>query len=75
MPNPFDLTVHDIQVQDTTTFSRQGQVQTGKRVTYYVGDHGPFTLTYDSKEQANTTRIKSDIDAQVQQLKQLSEIA
>lgn len=73
--NPFDLSVHDINVQDTTTFGRQGQVQTGKRVTYFIGDHGPFTLTYTTKEEANTARIKSDIDAQVQQLKQLSEIA
>jgi hypothetical protein len=70
--NPYDLTVHDILVQDVTTFSRTGQVQQQKRLTFYVGDHGPFTRTYTAGD-ATTGRIKSDIDAQVIQLKELSE--
>jgi hypothetical protein len=70
--NPFDLTVHDIQVQDTTNFGRNGQVAQGKRVTFWVGDHGPFVLAYATKDEGNTSRIKGDIDAQVQQLRELS---
>jgi len=72
MANAFDLTVHDIKVEDVATFGRAGQVIQQKRVTFYVGDHGPFVNTYD-KAAATTDRIKSDIDAQVQQLKTLSE--
>lgn len=72
MANQFELNVHDINVQDTTTFGRQGQVQMGKRVTFYVGSHGPFTLTYTDQIEANTARIKSDIDAQVMQLRELT---
>ena len=72
MANPYDLTVRDILVQDTTNFGRNGTVQQGKRVTFWVGDHGPFTLNYATKEEGNTMRIKSDIDQQVIQLKELS---
>lgn len=72
MANQFDMNVHDIQVQHTTTFSRSGAVQQGVRVVFYVGDHGPFTLAYDSRDVATTARIKSDIDAQVQQLRDLT---
>jgi hypothetical protein len=71
MANPYDLTVHDILLQDITTFSRTGTVQLQKRLTFYVGDHGPFTLTYAAPE-ATTARIKSDIDAQVLQIRELS---
>lgn len=69
--NPYDLSVHDIQVQDVATFTRQGQVAMQKRVTFFVGEHGPFIRTYDAA-QATTARIKSDIDAQVNQLAELS---
>jgi hypothetical protein len=70
--NAYDLTVHDILVQDITTFTRTGQVQQQKRLTFYVGDHGPFTRNYSASE-ATTERIKSDIDAQVLQIRELSE--
>ena len=71
MDNQFDLTVHDTTVQDTTSFGLGNQVKKGKRVTYWVGSHGPFILTYDAAD-ATTARIISDIDAQVQQLRELS---
>lgn len=70
--NQFDLTVRDIQVQDTTSFDRTGAVLLSKRVTFYVGDHGPFVLTYNTRAEATTARIKSDIDAQVQQLRDIT---
>lgn len=68
----FDLNVHDVAVSHTTTFARNGAVQQGVRVVFFVGDHGPFTLSYDDRATATTARIKSDIDAQVQQLRDLT---
>jgi hypothetical protein len=72
MPNQYDLTVHDILLADTANFDRSGKIQRQKRLTFWVGDHGPFTQTYDA-DKATTARIKSDIDAQVMQVKELSE--
>jgi len=72
MGNQFDMTVRDIIVQDSTNFDRTGRVTIGKRVTFYVGDHGPFTLNYPTSVEGNTARIKSDIDAQVKQLQELT---
>lgn len=70
MANEYDLTVHDINLQDTTSFDRVGRVVLGKRVTFYVGDQGPFTRNYTQAE-ATTARIKSDIDAQVMQIREV----
>jgi len=70
--NQYDLTIRDVQVQDTTGFDRSGSVLLGKRVTFYVGDHGPFMLSYPTRAEASTARIKSDMDVQVQQLKELT---
>lgn len=69
--NPYDLTVHDIKLEDTTNFGRAGQVVQQKRLTFYVGEHGPFVKVYAPAE-ATTERLKSDIDTQVSQLRELS---
>jgi hypothetical protein len=71
MDNPNDLTVHDLVVADTTTFGAGGRVSQGKRVTFWIGSHGPFVRNYDAAS-ATTDRIKSDIDAQVSQLRELA---
>ena len=71
MANPYDLTVHDIKLEDTTNFGRAGQVVQQRRLTFYVGDHGPFVKVYAPAE-ATTERLQSDIDTQVQQLRILS---
>lgn len=71
MDNKYDLSVHDIQVSHVPQFGRAGGVTMNTRVVFYVGDHGPFTLTYDNPK-ASTAQIKSDIDAQVKQLAELA---
>jgi hypothetical protein len=71
MSNQFDLSLHDIRLADSTTFGVGGKVIPQKRLTFFVGDHGPFNIVY-APAQATTARIKSDIDAQVQQLRELS---
>lgn len=71
MTNAYDLTVHDIKLEDTTNFGRAGQVVQQRRLTFYVGDHGPFVKVYAPAE-ATTERLQSDIDTQVQQLRIIS---
>jgi hypothetical protein len=68
-----DLAVHDIQVNDTTTFGPGGQGVPQRKVTFYVGTHGPFVLTYAAKD-ATAARIKSDIQAQVAELQSIHEL-
>lgn len=48
-PTP-DLTIHDIVVKSSPTFSPSGAIGQQVVVTYYVGDHGPFTLQYAPKD-------------------------
>jgi hypothetical protein len=63
-----DLIVHDIKVADAPFFGATGNVSKRTRVTFFVGNHGPFTLEYDP-QQATTEKIQSDINSQVQQLR------
>lgn len=41
-----DLTLHDIQKKDRVVMNSYGVVSTATEVTFYVGDHGPFYLSY-----------------------------
>jgi hypothetical protein len=68
-----DLKVHDIQVSDTTGFTAGGGTTMQRRVTYFIGPHGPFTLTYTATD-ATAARIKSDIKAQVDSLASIHEL-
>ncbi|HWY55747.1 MAG TPA: hypothetical protein VNZ03_14865 [Terriglobales bacterium] len=61
---PVNLNVHDISVLDTATFGPGGAQIAQRKVTFFVGDHGPFVLTYN-KAEATADRIKSDIQAEV----------
>jgi hypothetical protein len=65
---PQDFNVHDVNVRDTPSFGIGGTVGTNTVVTFHVGAHGPFTLTY-KKEQATGAQIQQDIDAQVRTLR------
>jgi hypothetical protein len=67
MANAYDLSVHDVMLQDVPRFTPSGAVEMTRRLTFYVGAHGPFIKTYPA-EQATTDLIRSDIDAQVKQL-------
>ena len=68
-----DLTVHDIAVSEQTTFAPGGGAAVQKRVSYFVGTHGPFTLVYN-KADGTAARIKADIQAQVDDLRSVHEI-
>jgi hypothetical protein len=72
MPIP-DLTIHDINVADHTFFTNTGAVATQRKVTYSIGTHGPFTLTYD-KADATPERIKQDIRQHVKELTDIHEL-
>jgi hypothetical protein len=66
-----DLTVHDVQVKDDVDFSPLNFGKARTTVTFWVGSHGPFRLSY-AKEQATSTQIKSDIDHQVVELRRIT---
>jgi hypothetical protein len=68
-----DLTVHDINVADHTYFTNTGGVATQRKVTYSIGTHGPFTLTYD-KAAATPDQIKQDIRKHVSDLTDIHEL-
>jgi hypothetical protein len=69
-----NLNVHDIKVTDHTYFTPSGAVAKQRTVTYFVGDHGPFTLTYDPAD-ATPDRIKQDIRQHVADLQSIGELA
>lgn len=62
------LAVHDITVTQQPFFGQGGAVKTQKRVTYFVGNHGPFTLTYD-EGMGTADQIQADINKQVSELR------
>jgi hypothetical protein len=72
MPIP-GLNVHDITVKDATTFSPNGSSAEQRIVSYFVGTHGPFTLTY-AKADATPDRIKQDIRTHVADLQSLDDL-
>ena len=65
-----DLNVHDINLLDTSSFGPGGAQIAQRKVTFYVGAHGAFTLTYN-KADATAARIKSDIQAEVDGLRDI----
>lgn len=67
------LNVHDIGVSDTTTFGPGANAIPKRKVTYFIGNHGPFELLYD-KADATAARIKSDIQAHVAELQDISSL-
>lgn len=67
-----DLRVHDVVVKDDTDFRPLNFGQPLTKVTFYVGDHGPFTLTF-KKGEATSTAINAAIDHQVVELRRVME--
>lgn len=67
-----DLKVHDVLVTEDADFRPRSFGQVITKVTFYVGDHGPFRLSYP-KDQATSQRIQTDIDHQVVELRRVLE--
>lgn len=64
------LDVHDMVISETNGFSRTGNVELVKRVTFYVGDHGPFTLEYRDGS-GTPEKINSDINGKIKELREV----
>jgi hypothetical protein len=73
MPDPQGLDVHDMVMSNQPQFTRTGGVRQVTVVTYYVGDHGPFTLTYNQGDD-NAERITSDIQHQVAEMRRIMQM-
>jgi hypothetical protein len=73
MPPTDDLTPNSIQVREQNSFGPTGAAAHQKIVTYFVGAHGPFTLTYDAAT-FNVDQLKTDIRKEVANLQSLSEL-
>lgn len=71
--NGDDFKVHDITSTEQSVPTPTGTFKMVRRVTYFVGTHGPFTLEY-AKQDATAARIKSDIQAEVDSLKSIHEL-
>jgi hypothetical protein len=68
---PADYAVHDVTVRDVPTFGSGGTITMKTQVTFFVGAHGPFQLSY-GKDQATGAQIQSDIQKQVQVLRTIT---
>ena len=68
------LAVHDVTVKETRTFDARGGVVKRMQVTYYVGDHGPFSAEYSLAEY-NADRVNQDIQNQVATLQRIAQAA
>lgn len=60
MPDPQGLDVHDLAISHAPTFDRNGRMTNNTVVSYMVGTHGPFNLTY-GPDQATPDRVNADI--------------
>lgn len=65
-----NLEVHDVVVRQQPTFSQGGAIGQQVVVSYMVGDHGPFTLTY-SPQEFTPEAARSAMDHQAVQLRRL----
>jgi hypothetical protein len=71
MNDNMGLNIHDVRVSQTAQYSPTGQVQQVTVVTYWVGDHGPFTSTYGPGE-GTSEKITSDMNHQVAELRRIT---
>ena len=69
-----EYAITGIRVQDVQTLSANNTPQLIKRVTYYVGTNGPFTLDYTPQEYL-ADRIKADMEKEVDILKAIGATA
>jgi len=70
MADPQGLDVHDVMMSHQPQFTRTGGVRQMTVVTYYVGDHGPFMLSYNQGDDS-ADRITSDINHQEAELRRI----
>ncbi|MGH9770414.1 MAG: hypothetical protein ACRD4Q_01730 [Candidatus Acidiferrales bacterium] len=68
-PQP-DLTINNVQVREQPVFSPTGAIGRQTVVSFFVGSHGPFTLTY-SPAQFSEEKVRADMDHQVVVLRRL----
>lgn len=64
------LTPSSVTVKDGTRFLYNGATQDVTTVTYFLGRHGPFTLTYP-RGTATSVQINNDIAARQRELRQV----
>jgi hypothetical protein len=64
------LKVHSLNVQHSVAPDGKGGMAVVKKLTYHVGDHGPFFHQYEG-DTGTTAKMKSDIGAQVSELQEL----
>lgn len=70
MDNPVNtLQARGVQVRHVPRFTNSGVIQ-DTVVSFYVGDHGPFTLTYERQDPPAGT-IRADIQARIRELRSL----
>ena len=62
------LEINHVHVQERPTFDQRGNVSARVEYSYFVGTHGPFTLTY-AKGADTAAQVQADMQAQVQKLK------
>jgi len=70
MPDPQGLDLHDVMISQTPQFDRGGRLQHVTVVTYYVGDHGPFTDSF-SADDDTPEKITSAMNTRVANLRRV----
>lgn len=68
---PTDYNIHDVQVRDAPRFGIGGAITQQTTVTFYIGDHGPFTLNY-AQGTATSQQIRADMDSKVRDLRTIT---
>lgn len=69
-----DLKPHDINVTESQIVTNGGQVQLQRRLTFWVGTHGPFTKIYGPGE-GTAQQYKLDIQKEIDDLAALHQWA
>ena len=59
--------INNVQSQERPVFDRRGNVRSQVEYSFFVGQHGPFTLRYAHGED-KPERVQADMTAQVQKL-------
>jgi hypothetical protein len=62
------LQIRDAVIREQPWFKPGGDVGKKTLVTFYVSQHGPFTLEY-TDERPSPTKVKADMDAKVLELR------
>jgi hypothetical protein len=64
--------VHDVLVKETSTLTLRGQPVRQTVLTYYVGDHGPFTFIWP-QDQWTPAKQKEVIESKVRDIRAATE--